>query len=77
MVKSAYLLPALYIPALYCLCYLLGSQEMTRNVLIDEKSILKIYCFTRAIESSRGCFCASAGAIASDRSRRTKRRVEA
>ena len=41
MVKSAYLYFLCFdIPALYCLCHLLGSQKMTRIVLLDETFIL-------------------------------------
>ena len=40
MVKSAYLyFPCFDIPALFPLCHLLGLQNMTGNVLIDEMFI--------------------------------------
>ena len=48
---------------------------MTRIVFIDETLILTIYSFARAIKRSCVWVCVGADAIASDRSRQTKRPV--
>ena len=57
MVKSPYLYFLCFdIPASYCLCHLLGSQKMTRSVLIDETFISHnkpLVGFARVLTRSR------------------------